>query len=82
MRSPQLSVVDPTGRAERYDSVARHSRCCTLGAARRMTLIVPATPPNSALGPLMISMRSMSPGDSCSSEKPGGAGSPFSRICV
>jgi hypothetical protein len=36
----------------------------------------------SAVAARMISMRSTISGDTWSSEKPGGAGSPFSRICV
>ena len=81
-RSPQCPDTEPCGRTVRQPTPPRSSRWRRLGGLRRMTLMVPAAPPNSAVGPLTISMRSMSAGASCSSEKPGGAGSPLSRIWV
>ncbi len=53
--------------------------------ARRSTmLMVPAIAwvLNSAVALRITSMRSINSGESDSSEKPGGVGSPFRRICV
>lgn len=65
-------------------TVVLTSRWDVTMARLRTMLMVPAMACvlNPAVAARMISMRSISSGASPSSEKPGGAGSPLSRICV